>query len=578
MKVRLNKLKNIKTSLKLLAHSYKADKTFLFALLLEIILSIFETLVILDLVGKMTLVLQNKLEINKLIILLVVLVLIKLVKTLINSKMQQFRHAYIMNLEKMLLDKSMSVSFSQLESPSFYILQEQAEFSLRNQYCLENLLEAITNGIENLVVIITTIAVITSMSPLLGIVLLVCSFLNFYIKIKFAQKDDKFYEELAPINRRFWYYEMFPFDKNKMLDIKVNHIEEFMSASFKKIRKQFNIKFKDFYQRQGVGIAISDFIANFSVMLIVLFSARNFFAGKIDLAIFNISIASIIKFSSAINGITESIVDFWRYSQYASPILEFLDIEAVEEEASSVSEESLIAKDLSFGYKNHKILKGINFEVDDKKLIVVIGENGAGKSTLIKLISGLYQPEIGQLSYKKLKMYGSKFKNISSVYQDFTLINDLSIKQNIACSLNEIDDERIESDINKLNWNTTFDINDSLGKELDDDYVELSGGQAQQVAVLRALYQDRDILILDEPAAALDIEKEKGLYDSIARLRGQKIIFLISHRLSAATKADEVWFMKDGRIQARGTHEQVMKESEDYNHLYSIQASRYQNI
>lgn len=234
MKVRLNKLKNIKTSLKLLAHSYKADKTFLFALVLEIILSIFETLVILDLVGKMTLVLQNKLEINRLIILLVVLVLIKLVKTLINSKMQQFRHAYIMNLEKMLLDKSMSVSFSQLESPSFYILQEQAEFSLRNQYCLENLLEAITNGIENLVVIITTIAVITSMSPLLGIVLLVCSFLNFYIKIKFAQKDDKFYEELAPINRRFWYYEMFPFDKNKMLDIKVNHMEEFMSASFKK--------------------------------------------------------------------------------------------------------------------------------------------------------------------------------------------------------------------------------------------------------------------------------------------------------------------------------------------------------
>lgn len=101
--------------------------------------------------------------------------------------------------------------------------------------------------------------------------------------------------------------------------------------------------------------------------------------------------------------------------------------------------------------------------------------------------------------------------------------------------------KRIDNYINTLNFNIASDFNNKLGKEINDKFLELSGGQYQQVGILRALYRNRDILILDEPTASLDIEKERQLYESIVALKEDNIIFLGTYRLSAVHIADEVW-------------------------------------
>lgn len=467
------------------------------------------------------------------------------------------------------------------ESKDFYDLQQRANYSLRNQYALENMIEALVNIIQGISIIIVTSFIISSISFWTGFVVLILVFINFYTRLVYSKKDEEFYNKLAPINNWIWYYQYIPLEDDRFIDIKANSMETNIIKSSKiYIDKTIEI-FTDFYNRMGIRDTLSDLTDILIYFFVLITGVVELYNGKFNIDYFAILIMAIFKITNAIKDISESLIDFWRYSLFSKPIIEFLSLPDPSEsplEIIDTKEIHLTSKDLKFAYNQKNVLEDINFDVNENKLIVIIGENGCGKSTLVKLIAGMYTPNQGYISYNGYDTDRINYSHISPVFQDFKLIKDFTSLENIRREVGKDYDNKIPWLLDLLNWQLNFDLGKRIGKELSEDYVELSGGQGQQVAILRAIYNKRNIIILDEPTASIDLEKERDIYKAVTKLRDNNIVFLVSHRLSSVHQADEIWFINDGKLEIFTSHKDAMKNSEIYRDLYTNYYDNYSKV
>lgn len=583
-------ISSFKTIFRFLKLSFKIDKKFIYRISIDILINILLTLLALFMVRDFTEYLQigNIKNISiKLIFDAIVFVVLRIFKEVLKWKVQYSAREYLLKMEKKLLKKSTEIDYFNLESPAFHNLQERARFSLRNQYCLENLLEAIVKSIEHISIMLTTFIAIGYFSFYLSIVLLILFVVNILAKKKYSKEESKFYENLSPINRKYWYYNYMVLNRDDVLDIKSNEFESFIDNKFSKTIKDILKCFKPFYRNKAIVNIIEVINSILCTLFVIIFSASRVYKNEISFSDFSFTVVGILKFTSSMNEFSENIIDLDRFSKYTIPVLDFIEfgIEKNKERSVESKDLGLIAKNIYFKYGNSKnyVLNDISFEVKKPKIVVIIGENGAGKSTLIKLISGLYEASKGSLTYDGKSIYETENKYISTIFQDFKLIDDITLRENICYKLieneceKEIVDEEIFKIIDKLGIKKEdFKINldDKLGVELDDGNIELSGGQAQLIAILRAIYKNSPILVLDEPTGSLDIEKENSVYKILKNIKEDKIIFMISHRMASVHIADEIWFMKDGKIHF-GNHNELIENSLEYKELYLSQAERY---
>lgn len=240
-------------------------------------------------------------------------------------------------------------------------------------------------------------------------------------------------------------------------------------------------------------------------------------------------------------------------------------------------------KNVSFKYENSEnyALTDLSFSINKGEKIAIVGENGSGKSTLVKLLLRLYNLENGSIfidnkDYKEIEI-NSYRENFSAVFQDFSKY-DLSLKENICISnTNNLDIKNIETDIKKV-----FDKLDIKNKDLDKilgkkfDGLDLSGGQWQKLAIARALFSNKEILILDEPTASLDPKIESKIYQDFLKITENKTVLFITHRLATVKKADKVLVIKNGEFIAFDTHDNLMINCEYYKDLYNLQVSLYE--
>jgi ATP-binding cassette subfamily B protein len=213
-----------------------------------------------------------------------------------------------------------------------------------------------------------------------------------------------------------------------------------------------------------------------------------------------------------------------------------------------------------------------------------VGENGAGKTTLVKLLARLYDPDEGRilLDGVDLRDYDldSLRKNIGIIFQDFVRY-DFLLRENIGVSQVEAleDDARIReaarrSLADSVAKRVPQGFDQMLGRRFDDG-VELSGGEWQKVALARAYMRDAQVLILDEPTAALDARAEYEVFLRFAELTKGRMAVLISHRFSTVRMADRILVLKDGELVDDGTHEELLARGGLYAELFSLQAAGY---
>lgn len=578
----------IKDIIRFIKLSYKICKKFLLVLFLDMLLNAFSAILIFYLVKEITLFLENILtfSLNKILYLIILLLFLNISKLFLKWKIQLYSKIYILQTEEYILNKNMKIPFYILEKVEFHDLQEKIKFSLKNQYCLENLLESLVNSIEHLTTILSVFFVLSYFSVTLCIILLIFLTLNIINKFIYNRIETDFYKNLSYTNRKFWYYSMMIFRRDDMLDIKSNSLNNLIDNKFKECNLEMMNFFIPFYKRKSKNTIISEFISFLISSFVFIYSSYKIYSGSINFSEFNISVIGMLKFTGALNGLSENLVDLVRYTQYCKYVLDFMDYEEIDFQQADYKSCTLSAKNISFKYteEEKEVLKDISFEISSPKFITIVGENGCGKSTLIKLISGLYNLDQGELKCNKKNVYGN---NISSViFQDFKMIDGLTVRENICCSLLKTDEEKksadkkIESILKKFSIKLpeSIDLDKTLGVELDKNNIELSGGQSQFIAILRAVYKNSGILILDEPQSFLDVENENLLYGLIEKLKAEKLIFLVSHKLNAVKYSDEIWYLKDGKITEKGTHSYLYKNSKDYKILYDTQIKRYNQL
>ena len=242
--------------------------------------------------------------------------------------------------------------------------------------------------------------------------------------------------------------------------------------------------------------------------------------------------------------------------------------------------------DVCFSYpgSDHNVLDDFSLQIRPGTKLAIVGENGAGKTTMVKLLARLYDPNQGQIlidghDLREYDLQGVR-DSVSVVFQDFVRY-DFTASENIGFGdINALQDrQRIEAAARRTGAHTMIEALPSgydtvLGKTFDEG-MDLSGGEWQFLAITRALMSDAQILILDEPTAALDALKEQELYERFADLTEGRTVIFISHRFSTVRMADAIVVIENGKISEAGSHEELISMGGMYSRMYRTQAARY---
>ena len=242
-------------------------------------------------------------------------------------------------------------------------------------------------------------------------------------------------------------------------------------------------------------------------------------------------------------------------------------------------------RDVSFKYPNTDtyVLKHVNLKFKVGEKLAVVGMNGSGKTTFIKLMCRLYDPTEGEILLNGVNIkrydYNEYMSIFSVVFQDFRLFS-FPLGQNVSASAS-YDREKVIECLKKAGFAERLnslpnDLDTFLYKDIDADGVEISGGEAQKLALARALYKNTPFIILDEPTAALDPISEYEVYSKFNEIAGTKTAIYISHRLASCRFCDKIAVFHEGNIIQIGSHEELLADSKGkYYELWNAQAQYY---
>ena len=314
-------------------------------------------------------------------------------------------------------------------------------------------------------------------------------------------------------------------------------------------------------------------------------------AGAFGLGSVTQYVASITKVSGGMSSFVSTLGDMRNNAPFLELTFEFLDIPNNMYQGSLTVEKrndrkyEVEFRNVSFKYPGSEnyALRNVNMKFEIGKRLAVVGMNGSGKITFIKLLCRLYDPTEGEILLNGIdirKYNYAEYMNIFSVvFQDFKLFS-LTLGENVA-SGSRIDREKVIDCLNKAGFGGRLaempnGIDTYLYTDYEKDGVNVSGGEAQKIAIARALYKDSPFIILDEPTAALDPIAEAEIYGKFDEIAGDKTAIYISHRLSSCKFCDEIAVFHEGAVIQQGTHASlVADESGKYYELWHAQAQYY---
>lgn len=300
--------------------------------------------------------------------------------------------------------------------------------------------------------------------------------------------------------------------------------------------------------------------------------------------------AAIYRFSESLKTLSKSVSEIRMNARRMESTFEYLALpDRMESGGVSMHPEdgygAVEFQDVSYTYPGAAVpaLSHVSFRLEPGKKIAVVGMNGSGKTTMVKLLCRLYDPDGGRvmLNGRNVREYDYEeyLRRFSVVFQDFQLLA-LPLGENVA-GTKDYDAARVQDCLEKAGFGKRLrrmknDLSTFLYRNMDQEGVEISGGEAQKIALARALYKDAPIVVLDEPTAALDPVSEHEVYSGFRNLVGGRTAIFISHRLSSCRFCDEILVFHQGELVQRGSHEELVKEEGLYASMWRAQAQYYE--
>lgn len=537
-------------------------------------------------------------DVKKLILFGACIVANNVIMTFITDSLQKYRDVkdeWVQNvMVEKLGERIMNLEYSYLENTYYLDLKERAIFAVQNQSAIVAIITLIANTVQGVITLAGLMVILFTLGPVLMTAIAIGVVLMILIVKAASGTMVALMNRIIPINRIFGYYAGVAADKPAQKDLRLYHMDKLVTEKIRQSNEttcdEFDVANRKMGLANGANGVITEFISAFTYGYVGIRTISDMFGSRITLGSLTMYVSSAITFSSTIIQFGENLIGLWQNSQFLVPYQEFMALkeETIEDGGVSMDDivETLEFRNVSFTYPKAEkpVLKNVSFAVKKGEKISIVGLNGAGKSTLVKLICRMYKADSGEILVNGRDIYDYDYLSymnvISAVFQDYKLFN-FTIEENISCRESGADENRVNYLIDEVGMREKIDtlpegIHSRFGKEYDEDGVELSGGQGQKIAIARALYKKASMVILDEPASALDPIAEAEIYEKFNSLVEDKTAIYISHRMSSSVFCDRILIIDGGTVSDFDTHENLMKKTDSlYYKLFTSQAENY---
>lgn len=418
--------------------------------------------------------------------------------------------------------------------------------------------------------------------PMLSLVVVLIFFPTLFAELLRMKQNFDFEDQIAGRRRKTQYFESCMVSKEYFKETRLNGALPYFFQLFTESSQEFGKAITSLKKRILKISALMKLLnaaGFFGVLALLVYYV---YTGAISIGLFAAVYYSINKITSMMKRAIEDIGEAMVGISNTSFLVRLLNDDGPILKEDAVSKSCDIhLRDVCFSYPNcdKETLKHINLTIKDKSSIAIVGENGSGKSTLTKLIMGLYEPTRGTILYgdKPLNQYSkaSRFARTSAVFQNFMKYK-LSVKDNVTIgnisSQDHIGEVLTKADVDLSDLNIAPDT--ILSREFGG--IDLSGGEWQRLAIARGLFRPHDLIVLDEPTAAIDPIEEANVFQSFQRISQGVTSIFVTHRLGSTQIADLILVMDRGAIAERGTHKELMEQKGIYYQLYMSQAQWYE--
>jgi ATP-binding cassette, subfamily B, bacterial len=598
-KIKEKPLYNIRqNSVYVIKAAWIRDKEVLFVILAQIFLTVIISTVSLFLPKTVVKQILSGVNIQRLIFTIlafsVTTTILQAVKNYFDSTAQLKRTGLRVKVIGDILNKVITTDYANLEEKAFTDAKQKAQDQTGNNsttteqiyYCFANL------GTYILGFIVYTILLV-SVNPIILLITALTTLIGFWVR-KGANKWQYDHDnETAVFNKKMWYLNDVGSLNDMAKDIRLFAMVDWLKDVYNtnlKLAYDFNRRVQTKHLIADVADCIATFLREGIAYGYLIWQVLNF---GLSVDNFVLLFGAIGGFSVWITGILNEYSALSMHSLNYCRVREFLEYpdkfryengESIDANNNHMYKIEL--KNVSFKYPGSEeyTLEKINLVLNAGEKLAVVGLNGAGKTTLVKLICGFYDPTEGEilLDGKNIKVFNRKeyYKLFTAVFQEFNIL-PLTIAENVTQGFeDEINKEKLQkcfalADIDKAINSLPQKENSLMLKQVNEEAVELSGGEIQRLMLARALYKDSPVLILDEPTAALDPIAESNLYEKYNDLSKGKTAIYISHRLASTRFCDRIILLGEKTIIESGTHDELLKQGEKYAELFEIQSKYY---
>jgi ATP-binding cassette subfamily B protein len=496
---------------------------------------------------------------------------------------------FIRHISVRIMHHASRLDLASYEDPLFHDKLERARVQATDRL---GMVQQLGRLVQQVITTATLAASILLFSPWLLVVLIACVIPAFLGESHFAFLGYAQAFRQTPVKRQIDYLRFLGASKDSAKELKLFGLSKYLTDRFKKLSDDIYVQNVSLAKRRLFASALLSSLTTVGYYGAYAYVILETLQGKMTVGTLTFLTGAIAGASANLQMIFSTFSSIADQSLFLTDLLQFFAVRpTVTSKPNALKtprpiKEGIEFREVTFSYpgSDRPILCNLNLFLKRDERIALIGENGEGKTTIVKLLTRLYDPTAGQILLDGIDLreydlddYAS---NIAVIFQDF-MRYDMTAWENIAVgqigareNLEKVElaakKSLAEGVINKLP--NRYD--QMLGRRFETG-VDLSGGEWQKVALARAYLRDAQILVLDEPTAALDARSEHEVFERFAELTKGKMALLISHRFSTVKMADRIIVLEKGAIAEQGRHEQLMAHGGRYAEMFELQASSY---